>query len=81
MLPVQQGLKPEGVAVTMTNFCQWFGMARRTTYYKPTRLPARVKPELAEPIKDMIEAEPTFGYRTVAALLALTRTPCSAFSS
>ena len=67
MLSVQQGLKDEGVAIPMTRLCQWFGVARRTTYYKPTRSPAKVKAELAEPIKEMIEAEPSFGYRTVAA--------------
>ena len=36
MLSVQQGLKDEGVAVPMTKLCRWFGVARRTTYYKPT---------------------------------------------
>ncbi|MEX3583198.1 MAG: hypothetical protein VB137_12455 [Burkholderia sp.] len=56
MLSVQQGLKDEGVSVPITKLCQWFGVARRTTYYKPTRSPAKVKPELAEPIKEMIEA-------------------------
>ena len=70
MLSVQQGLKDEGFVVPMTKLCQWFGVARRTTYYKPARSPPKVKPELAEPIKEMIEAEPSFGYRTAAACLA-----------
>jgi len=73
MRSVQQGLKAEGIAVPMTKLCRWFGVARRTTYYKPTRSPARVKPELGEPIKEMIEAESSFGYRTVAALLGMNR--------
>ncbi|PPU13388.1 integrase, partial [Xanthomonas arboricola pv. guizotiae] len=51
MLSVQQGLKEEGVSVPMTKLCQWFGVARRTMYYTPTSSPAKVKPELAEPIK------------------------------
>jgi len=34
-----------------------------------------VSPELAEPIKTIIEAEPSFGYRTVAALLGMRRPP------
>lgn len=38
------------------------GAARRSTYSKPT-----------EPIIDMIEAEPSFGYRTVVALLGMNR--------
>ncbi len=73
MLSVQQGLKDEGVTVPMTKLCQWFGVARRTTYYKPTKGPAKVNAELAEPIKEMIEAEPSFGYRTEAALLGMNR--------
>jgi len=43
MRSVQQGLKDEGVAVPMTKLCQWFSVARRTTYYKPTRSPAKIK--------------------------------------
>ncbi|WP_238532232.1 hypothetical protein [Xanthomonas phaseoli] len=66
-------MKDEGVSVPMTKLCHWFGVARRTTYYKPTRSPAKVKPELAEPIKKMIETEPSFGYRTVAALLGMNK--------
>ena len=61
MLPVQQGLKDEDILVPMTKLCQWFGVERRTTYYKPTRSPAKVKPELAGPIKEMVlglELEP-----------------------
>jgi putative transposase len=73
MRSVQQGLKDEGVAVPMTKLCRWFEVARRTTYYKPTRAPAKVNPELAAPIKEMIEAEPSFGYRTVAALLGMNK--------
>jgi len=46
-------------------------VARRTEYYKLTRAPAKVNAELAAPIKEMIEAGPSFGYRTVAALLGM----------
>ena len=73
MHSVQQDFKAEGVAVPMTKLCQWFGVARRTTYYKPTKSAAKVKPELAEPIKAMIEAEPSFGYRKVAGLLGMNK--------
>ncbi|MEI2260030.1 IS3 family transposase [Stenotrophomonas indicatrix] len=73
MFSVQQGLKDDGVAVPLAKLCQWFGVARRTMYYKPTRSPATVKAELAEPIKELIEAEPSFGYRTVAALLGMNK--------
>jgi len=53
--------------------CHWFGVARRTTYYKPTVSPEKVKPELPEPGKQMNEAEPSFGHRTVAALLGMNK--------
>lgn len=69
MRSVQQGLKDEGFAVPMAKLYRWFEVARRTTYYKPNRAPAKINAELAAPIKEMIEAEPSFDYRTVAALL------------
>lgn len=47
------------------------GTAWRTAYYKPTKDAAKVGPDLAEPIKAMIGAELSFGYRTVAALLGM----------
>lgn len=47
MRSVQQGLKDDGFAVPMTKLCRWFEVARRTMYYKPSRAPAKVKPELA----------------------------------
>lgn len=70
---IQQGLKDDGFAVSISQLCRWFGVPRRTAYYKPTKAPPKVKPELAEPIKDLIEAEPAFGYRTVAGLLAMNK--------
>jgi len=39
--------------VPVTKLSQWFEVARRTTYYKPTRSPAKVKRELAKVIKEM----------------------------
>ncbi|RII83235.1 hypothetical protein CJO09_06415 [Neopusillimonas maritima] len=44
-----------------------------TAYYKPTKAAPKVKPELAEPIKAMIEESPSFGYRTVAYLLGMNK--------
>lgn len=73
MLSVQHRLKDEGVTVSMKKLRQWSGVAGRTTYYKPTKAPAKVNAELAEPINEMIEAEPSFGYRTLAALLGMNK--------
>ncbi|MBB3810615.1 hypothetical protein [Pseudochelatococcus contaminans] len=50
----------------LTKLCAWFGVSRRTVYYRPTKAAAKVDPRFSEPIKAMIEQEPSFGYRTVA---------------
>ena len=70
---LRQGLKDDGYEVSISKLCQWFGVARRSVYYKPTKAPPTVKPELAAPIKAMIEEEPAFGYRTVASLLDMNK--------
>ena len=66
---IQQGLLEEGVAVSIAKLCAWFGIPRRTVYYKPVKTAPKVNPRFAELIKMMIEEEPSFGYRTVAWLL------------
>ncbi|MCD9030113.1 IS3 family transposase [Luteimonas sp. BDR2-5] len=73
MVTIQQGLREDGFQVSMVKLCRWFGVARRSVYYKPTKAAPVVKPELAGPIKALIEAEPSFGYRTVAALLGMNK--------
>lgn len=35
--------------------------------------PPKVRGDLSEPIKALIEVEPSFGYRTVAGLLAMNK--------
>ncbi len=42
-------------------------------YYQPSKAPQRVRAELAEPIEALIEAESSFGYRTVAELLDMNK--------
>jgi len=73
MVTIQQGLKADGIDVSMVKLCRWFEVARRSVYYRSRKAPPKVKAELAEPIKALIEAEPSFGYRTVAGLLALNK--------
>jgi putative transposase len=73
MVAIQQGLKDDGVVVSMVKLCRWFGVARGSVYYRSRKAPPKVKAALAEPIKAMIEAEPSFGYRTVAGLLAMNK--------
>ena len=70
---IRQGLKDDGVEVSISQLCRWFEVPRRTVYYVPTRAAPKVKAELAEPIKELIEKEPSFGYRTVAGLLSMNK--------
>ena len=71
---VRQGLAEEGVHVPISKLCRWFGVLRRTVYYRPVRKAApRLRKELVEPVKAMIEENPSFGYRTVAWLLGMNK--------
>lgn len=70
---IRQGLKADGFDVSISKLCRWFEVPRRSFYYRPTKEPPKVKPELAEPIKSLIEQEPSFGYRTVAGLLSMNK--------
>ena len=63
---IQQGLGAEGITLSIAKLCAWFGVLRRTVYYKPVKAAPRIDPRFSEPIKAMIEEEPSFGCRTVA---------------
>ena len=67
---IRQGLKAEGIHVSINKLCQWFEVPRRTFYYRPMKSMPKVQERLVEPIKAMIEENPAFGYRTVAHLLS-----------
>lgn len=60
---IQQGLKGEGVVVSMAKLCPWFGVARRSVYYKPTKAPARVPRSCTPPpvVRDHQRAIPAHG--------------------
>ena len=66
---IRQGLKEDGFTVSISKICQWFGVLRRTVYYKPVKSAPKVQACFAAPIKAMIDENPSFGYRTVAHLL------------
>ena len=34
---LHEGLLADGIKVPLTKLCAWFGVPRRTVYYKPTR--------------------------------------------
>ncbi len=70
---LHEGLLADGVKVSLVKLCVWFGVPRRTVYYKPTKAAPKVDLRFAEPIKAMIEENPSFGYRTVAFLLGFNK--------
>jgi hypothetical protein len=53
--------------------CRWFGVPRRTVYYKSVKSAPKIDSKFAAPIKAMIEEWPSFGYRTVAHLLGFDK--------
>ncbi len=73
ILQIHQGLQAEGIDVPVARLCRWFPIPRHTVYYRPVKADPRVDPKYAVPIKALIEASPSFGYRTVAYLLGLNK--------
>ena len=59
ILRLQQGLKQDGVTVSVSQLCRWFEVPRRTVYYRSIKSPPKVQESLASPIKQMIEAQPS----------------------
>ena len=51
ILDLQQGLLSDGVTVPMTKLCTWFGVPRRTVYYKPVKWPPKINPAFEKPIR------------------------------
>jgi putative transposase len=55
MMPTHhEGLLAVRIAVPLAKLCAWFGVRRRTVYYKPTKATPQGDPRFAEPIKAMI---------------------------
>ena len=57
---VQQGLRAEGHEVSIQKLCKWFGMPRRTFYYKSVKSAPKVQACFEKPIKAMIEEDPSY---------------------
>ena len=68
-----QGLKADGLRVSISQLCRWFGVPRRTVYYRRSRQAPVIQDRFVVPIKQLIEEQPSFGYRTVAGLLKFNK--------
>ncbi len=73
----QQAVEELGAAIPMTKLCQWFDIPRWSAYYKPSQHEPKLQERFVQPIKAMIEAYPSFGYRTAAHLLHFNSTTLS----
>jgi putative transposase len=58
---IRQGLKEDGLVVSVSKLCRWFGVPRRTVYYRPTKKAPVVQERFSHPIKQLIEEHPAFG--------------------
>jgi putative transposase len=45
----RQGLQAEGITVSIAKLCRWFGVPRRSVYYKPVKSPPKVDPKFVTP--------------------------------
>jgi putative transposase len=70
---IQQGLRADGYEVSISRLCRWFGVSRRTVYYRSRKSAPRVREDLLRPIKTLIEQERSFDNRTVAHLLCMNK--------
>ena len=66
-------MREDGFEVSISRLCRWFNVPRRSFYYWSRKAAPKTRPELVEPIKALIEQEPSFGYRTVAGLLGMNK--------
>jgi hypothetical protein len=50
ILQIQRGLRGDSFTVPMAKLCRWFGVPRRTVYYKPVKASPTVQERFANPI-------------------------------
>ncbi len=70
---VQSELALEGCQISITKLCRWFGISRRTFYYKPVQRTPRIDKKRVEKVKEKMEQFPTYGYRRLALLLEMNK--------
>ena len=47
---IRQGLKEDGLTVSVSKLCRWIGVPRRTVYYRPTKKAPIVQQRFSQPI-------------------------------
>ena len=70
---IWQGRKEDRFAAPMTKLCRWFQFLRHPVCYRPAKSAPKVRERFDEPIKRLIDADSTFGYRIVAGMLQFNK--------
>jgi len=65
---VQSEMAEKGYTVGITQLCRWFGIPRRTFYYRPKTREKTLDPFRVVKVKEAMERFPTYGYRRLALL-------------
>jgi putative transposase len=72
---LQRELATEGKRVSIVKLCTWFGIPRRSVYYRRRQRRYALDPARVARVKALIERFPSYGYRRLAALLGENRKP------
>jgi len=76
---LQSLLGEDGIEVPISKLCRWFGVLRRTLYYRPPKAAPKLQPQLVELIKEMLEENRSFRFRPrVQALPSVAAITCAA---
>jgi len=70
---VQSEMAKEGYRISITKLCRWFGVSRRTFYYKPVNREKKLDPDKVAKVREKMEQFPTYGYRRLAWLLNMNK--------
>ena len=70
---VQSEMIDEGYKISITKLCKYFGIARRSFYYKPKDRKPKLDSSKVAKVKEKMEEFPTYGYRRLAIVLDMNK--------
>ena len=70
---VQSEMAKDGYRISITKLCRWFGVPRRTFYYKPVNRGKKLDPDKVAKVREKMAQFPTYGYRRLALLLNMNK--------
>ncbi len=72
-MQVQSEMKQEGHHVSISKLSRWFGIPRRTLYYRPKDRTPKLDEDRVQRVKEKMQEFPTYGYRRLALLLGMNK--------